>query len=579
MGQPVNPVWVSGHYRFEDDDGTLDGSTFLAAEDTTITQDVDSNFRLRINWGESAGQNQDDNLTAQLQFRINAGTWTTVGAATEIQYASSGNETDGNTSATERLGTPPTGAATYVETEFDSNNTTTDNIPIDQYYELSFNLLIDSAQVANNDTIDFQLIDGNAVETFSTTDTVPTLTVNEAVVPTNYERTLTSEVDAQDQQQAYENKLRHLLSTLDVADNISSVVSVPPILRVLSSNLNVSDEIRATSLRYVNLASQLNIQDSSVVGALLARALLSSLDVDDVLVRTTTTVGEVVERFLSSELEINDALVNEVLAERLLTDNVELFDLIIRIVSQAQVVHDRSLISAIDVNDSLSRDALLVRLLFSSINANDTTQIEKLLYRKLNDNAELTDAIVSLIQGLIVTRVLSSEVNVIDSITLIANLTRQLIEPVDINDVIVEGALLYRLLGDVTDVIDFIQSGVFTVLERVLGSSIDLDDAALLQRELSRSALSSLLVVDNLIREQNLSRLLVDNPDILDAIIRTITLPPQGFVRILSDNIDLQDAILTQVANLLRGYILMNIEGSPIITDTKTSDIIIDTRE
>jgi len=121
MGAPVNPIWVSGHYRFENDDGTLNSSTFIAAEDTTITQDADANFRLRINWGESAGQNQGNVLDARLQFRINAGSWLNVSTATEVIYTTSSNETDGNTSTTERLTTAPTGVAAYVDSEFDEN--------------------------------------------------------------------------------------------------------------------------------------------------------------------------------------------------------------------------------------------------------------------------------------------------------------------------------------------------------------------------------------------------------------------------------------------------------------------------
>lgn len=179
MGKAVNPVWVQGHYRYENDDGTLDGSTFIDAQDTTITQNADENFRLRINWGESANQNQGTSLTPQLQFNINGGTWTTVGSATAVQYKGSSNETDNNT-GTERLTTAPTGCATYTQTYFDDNNTLAAQSPADAYYELSFNLYIDSAQVSDNDTINFQLVDGAATETFTTRDTNPSLTVNVA---------------------------------------------------------------------------------------------------------------------------------------------------------------------------------------------------------------------------------------------------------------------------------------------------------------------------------------------------------------------------------------------------------------
>jgi hypothetical protein len=171
----VFPNWVSGHYRFENDDGTIDTSTFIAAEDTPITQDTGETFRIRYNWGESAGQTRGSGSIVYLQYNINGGSWVTVGAATAVKYAT-GGDTDGDTSTTERLTTAPTGCATYIDSEYDSDNTLPARVPIDSYFEVAFNIEIDAAQVADEDTINFQILGTSA---WHVVDTTPSLTVNE----------------------------------------------------------------------------------------------------------------------------------------------------------------------------------------------------------------------------------------------------------------------------------------------------------------------------------------------------------------------------------------------------------------
>jgi hypothetical protein len=171
----VFPNFVSGHYRFENDDGSVDSSTFIAAEDTTISQDADAKFRLRMNWGESAGQTRDTAQGPWLQYNINGSAWVNVGATTAVQYASSTNETDGTSSNTDRIVTAPTGCATYIITHFDSDNATSSLVLVDEYNELTFNILIDSAQVTDADTINFQMAISSS---FNSYDTTPSLTVN-----------------------------------------------------------------------------------------------------------------------------------------------------------------------------------------------------------------------------------------------------------------------------------------------------------------------------------------------------------------------------------------------------------------
>ena len=185
MTHTVNPVWVTGHYRFEGDDGSLTTSTFLAAEDTAINQDVDANFRLRMNWGESAGQTTATSFTSKLEFRINAGAWTVVTASSACFASASANETDDATSTTERLTTAPTGSASYVDSRFEeSDGILPADSPNDAYHEAVFNLQLNSASISNTDTIDFRIVDSTGTETVTTIDTTPTLTAVAPIDPT-----------------------------------------------------------------------------------------------------------------------------------------------------------------------------------------------------------------------------------------------------------------------------------------------------------------------------------------------------------------------------------------------------------
>ena len=176
MGKTVNPVWVQGHYRLRNDDGTLSTATYVYAEDTTgdIQDSRFKKYRILISWGESAGQTTSTaSGTITMQFRINGGTWTTLTNSTAVQYVSSGTVGDATTDTTSRI-TVPTGVAAYVSTEFDSNNSASTQTPVDQGYEYEFCFQLDKTQLTDNDTIEFQLLNGGS--TFSSVDAVPTFT-------------------------------------------------------------------------------------------------------------------------------------------------------------------------------------------------------------------------------------------------------------------------------------------------------------------------------------------------------------------------------------------------------------------
>lgn len=183
MTKTVNPNWVQGHWAFGADDNDIDNHT-LYTEDTSTTFNADTSFVFRINWGDSAGQNDGagnpvTSVAPTLEYNINSGSWVTVSASSAIQYYNSSNDTDGDTSSTLRISTAPTGVATGVESEWDENNTLPTVGPQDEYYEIAFVLYADSAQLSNNDTIYYQLV--LDVDTFDARDTpLPSMTVSVA---------------------------------------------------------------------------------------------------------------------------------------------------------------------------------------------------------------------------------------------------------------------------------------------------------------------------------------------------------------------------------------------------------------
>jgi len=716
-GTPVRETGSWGFY----DDGTESGAVIIGSVNTNPALGVDTIYHYRQVMEETAGNTWAD-ADIQLQYNHNSGGWNDVnGASSVVRSAPTSGLSDGSDTTARIAGT---GTFETYAGQDDVDGYTTDGSRIQsEYINAVYAFSIITADVADTDTILLRLWDTVESDTFDTNQQADALiTVNDPVIPQNYERTLTSEIDAQDAQQAYENKLRKILSSINTTDTISSIVSVGPILRTLSSSIDLSDGDlqRLQEFNYL-VANNATINDNVVIQELLSRILLSSLDINDELVRTITAAGAALERLLVSSLDINDNLINELQANRLLTDNVDLYDLIVREILVSGTLVSRILSSSIDVNDSLSRDALLFRLLISTANTSDSLDVGKLILRLLNDNADLSDSIISLIQGLIVSRtlssnlgisdgdlqriqdinyttansidaidnilrvvtggatvisrVLSSDINILDALLLASKLERILTsyaeisegtfqysklnnltlnDNVDIQDFIISTVeasttILSRVLSSGVDLSDYelvrkelerqlsnyldindlinieFTDGTSTVLSRVLSSGVDLNDFELvfkeLQRqlinslnindliistfidgssvilsrllvsgidlsdderivkELNRHIFSSLIASDQLLQDKRLVRLLSSDLELLDAVIRTIQLAPQDYLRTLTDNTDIQDAIIREFSTLLRGYILMNIESSSIITDTKTSNIVIDTKE
>lgn len=537
MTKTVNPNWVQGHYRFENDDGTLDGSTFIDAQDTTITQAADSNFRLRINWGEADNQSTATNLTPELEFNINGGTWTTVGATTAVQYTSSGNETDNNTGS-ERLTTAPTGSASYTQTYFDDNNTLASQAPADAYYELSFNLTIDSAQVSNNDTINFQLVDGAATEVFTSRDTNPSLTVT--LGATNYDRTLSASVDANDQQTRAAQALRNLLSSLETND--------------LLTRLILREYVR-------NLTANISVTDGDAERLLTANyTVTETTTITDLIIRTLETSSQTYERFLSANIEVNDAIVRSLfrLYSRTLSDGLDVNDSITRLVA---VVYERVLSDALDANDTLSR--------WADLN------------RTLSENLEVADSLIlTVIGGDLFERTLSTSLDVVDSLDRETDLFRLLNSNIAINDLIVVLNLFNRLLTDTSDVFDSLTREVAVgVTVRILSDALSVTDGDIERLLDANYTVNESLTIEDLVTRTVetiglINRTLSASLSVNDSVSRILDL-----VRVLQTSADANDGIIRtlELFNIINRTLLAAVDINDTIGRTITTSAIVRT--
>lgn len=301
-------------------------------------------------------------------------------------------------------------------------------------------------------------------------------------------RTLSDNASAADSEQVYAEKLRAMIENVNVLDLLSRDINRAPLLRALSSSLNVSDAALAVKERFIQLTSEINIQDNVQVEKLLARLLFNTLDVNDSLVWTVQVVHD---RLLTSNIETTDALLRQALRTRALADNLDLFDFVVQTLTG---VRERILSDNVDVADSLVAVLELARMLQVSLVLVDTLGADKLLYRAGVDAMVVSDQINSLVATLL-ERVLASGVTVSDTTIVYRSLERAVSSSLYAIDTLLQDTQITRILQDNVDLVDVIiweiTGGLF---ERILGDNVVIVDS------LSREFFGQLLVGHVLLR-------------------------------------------------------------------------------
>lgn len=165
-----------GYYE----DGTETGSTIIGTQDTNISRNVDSNsnmlLRVRLQEGGSGSGNTTDDY--QLQYSKNSGAYTDVTTvSSNIIGFNSTNLTDGG-ATTNRL---TAGSGSFVAGEISEDGLVDDHqITASNYTEHLYALTLVSADLANNDTLDFRVLRNGSPITYSIT---PRITATKTAQP------------------------------------------------------------------------------------------------------------------------------------------------------------------------------------------------------------------------------------------------------------------------------------------------------------------------------------------------------------------------------------------------------------
>lgn len=173
---------INDAFRLYDDDvsGAITAQTALAAVDTNWTQEVDTKFHVAMLATETAGGSANNN-NFRLEYNLNSGGWNDVTTTTPIQAVAPTNCTTADAAS---YGTTAlTTGATIQSTEYDTG--AGDSAPVtlsNSSFEYTSSLQIDSAQVADTDTLQLRLTDAGTALDADTT--IPTITVSESTPTT-----------------------------------------------------------------------------------------------------------------------------------------------------------------------------------------------------------------------------------------------------------------------------------------------------------------------------------------------------------------------------------------------------------
>jgi hypothetical protein len=174
-------VLSQSHFRARKDNATVDvAPEWIANEDTNFTWQTDSPFRIRFKVQETAGGNPAA-ATVKLQANLNGGAFFDVTTSSTIVKAVLVSATAEDTAiATNRL----TGTGTYAQGRYSADGSPATNVDIGSSgnSEWEFGVVINSADVANADTISMKVValSGTAI----TATTSPTITVSEVATAT-----------------------------------------------------------------------------------------------------------------------------------------------------------------------------------------------------------------------------------------------------------------------------------------------------------------------------------------------------------------------------------------------------------
>ncbi len=269
------------------------------------------------------------------------------------------------------------------------------------------------------------------------------------------------------------------------------VTAVEPTIyeRTVSDSLSLTDQQNRLGNLYSLVIDSLNLQDKQWRNIYVGRVIQDSLDLNDEQWRNIY-VGRVVQdsldlndeqwrniymgRVPQDSLDLNDEQWRNIYAGRVVQDSVDLEDLIIRQII-SWVVNERTVTDSVSLTDSQIRYLILSRFLIDNFELVDNQTRYLILSRFLIDDIDLADALVreiTLPGTILYTRILQDSVIANDVMLRSVELYRKLNEEFDLTDTLTRTLripFVVRTLTDTLDLTDSVQRDIFvTTLGKIL---------------------------------------------------------------------------------------------------------------
>jgi hypothetical protein len=574
LAHNVSPIWDADDYQFFDDDAGIGSATSLAAVNTAYSPAPGDQIRLRVNVAETNGAAGTGEHTAgwTLQYAVDGGSFTTVGAATNVRYFDSTNLTNGTSIAFANYALPamPSGVQRDWGDECEDGVSSGHSGNVWSSDQCEIEYTIDLFNVSDGEEITFQMLapDGTSAVTF---ENIPTLnvtagaTINNVTSPgsNNYAATTDnvlvrrersrqrqdSAVISDPTDQAERQRFREQVESTDLsysaetmrrrtveilnnvvalADSAIAVKSEAPAAATLTDSITATDQLIALRERLRELSDAIAATDDAVELRERYREVSDSVDVVDAedwfrladratadSVTATDDAIELRERFriLTDSIDVTDlALIPEI--GTILFDAIEMIDSATMLRSRFLVLSD-----TIDVTD-LALIPEIGTLLIDTIDAVDNHIELRQRFRLLADAITITDNAIPTyvpVGSDIYDVTLTDLLSVADALSALRE--------------------RFRVFADSVTAVD--SNIELRERNRTQSDSVTATDDAIELRERSRSILDTLAAADNNIELRERNRVLADSIDVIDSILITVA----GTIsRTLSDSVTATDS-------------------------------------
>jgi hypothetical protein len=176
LAHDVAPSWLADDYQFFEDDAGIGSATSLAAVNTAPSVAPGTQVRLRVNVGEEAGAAGTGEHSAgwTLQYKIDSGSWTTLGAATTVQYFDSSNLSNGTAIGVANYVLSYSGSAVQRDwgDECEDGVSLSGNIWSNDYCEIEYTVDLNTVSAGSQVTFRVLAPDGSTAVTFTNVPTI-----------------------------------------------------------------------------------------------------------------------------------------------------------------------------------------------------------------------------------------------------------------------------------------------------------------------------------------------------------------------------------------------------------------------